>query len=258
MNEILELMATAEAGNDKAMFALACLYYEGGQEVPKNHQMMLKWMEKAAEAGNNDAMYGLALLYADGQGVPKNHHMSLKWMEKAAEAGNDEAMERFGRLLFFCTDMEITDANIVRGRTMLKKAAEAGNKKAIRLLEEIAEKERTYGTINASVWKDAEKSNGDSSSGGGNGGGCYIATAVYGSYDCPQVWTLRRFRDNTLAENWYGRAFIRAYYAISPIFVKWFGKTKWFKNLWKSTLDRMVEKLNESGVEDTPYDDRTW
>ena len=41
--------------------------------------------------------------------------------------------------------------------------------------------------------------------------GCYVATAVYGSYDCPQVWTLRRFRDHTLAASWYGRAFIRAY-----------------------------------------------
>ena len=86
--------------------------------------------------------------------------------------------------------------------------------------------------------------------------GCYVATAVYGSYDCPQVWTLRRFRDNTLAKTWYGRAFIRVYYAISPTLVKWFGKTEWFKNLWKPTLDRMVENLNESGVEDTPYDDR--
>ena len=46
--------------------------------------------------------------------------------------------------------------------------------------------------------------------------GCYVATAVYGSYDCPQVWTLRRYRDYTLAETWYGRAFIRTYYAISP------------------------------------------
>ena len=91
-----------------------------------------------------------------------------------------------------------------------------------------------------------------------NTGGCYVATAVYGSYDCPEVWTLRRFRDNTLAETWYGRAFIRVYYAISPTLVKWFGKTEWFKNLWKPTLDRMVENLNESGVEDTPYDDRAW
>ena len=30
---------------------------------------------------------------------------------------------------------------------------------------------------------------------GSSGGGCYVATAVYGSYDCPQVWTLRRYRE---------------------------------------------------------------
>ncbi len=93
---------------------------------------------------------------------------------------------------------------------------------------------------------------------GVGGGGCYVATAVYGSYDCPQVWTLRRFRDYTLAETWYGRAFIHTYYAVSPTLVKWFGNTNWFKNMWKPTLDRMVEKLNEKGVEDTPYDDRNW
>lgn len=89
-------------------------------------------------------------------------------------------------------------------------------------------------------------------------GGCYVATAVYGSYDCPQVWTLRRFRDNTLAATWYGRAFIRTYYAISPTLVKWFGNTNWFKKLWKGKLDRMVSDLNKKGVENTPYDDKTW
>lgn len=83
-------------------------------------------------------------------------------------------------------------------------------------------------------------------------------TLAYGSYDCPQVWTLRRFRDNILAKTWYGRAFIRTYYTVSPTLVKWFGKTEWFKNLWKPTLDRMIEKLNGTGVEDTPYDDRVW
>ena len=88
--------------------------------------------------------------------------------------------------------------------------------------------------------------------------GCYVATAVYGSYDCPEVWTLRRYRDNTLAITWYGRAFIKIYYAISPTLVKWFGNTNWFKNMWKPTLDRMVEKLNNNGVEDTPYYDKQW
>lgn len=63
--------------------------------------------------------------------------------------------------------------------------------------------------------------------------GCYIATAVYGSYDCPQVWTLRRFRDHTLAASWYGRTFLHAYYAVSPTLVKWFGRTAWFQKLWR-------------------------
>lgn len=89
-------------------------------------------------------------------------------------------------------------------------------------------------------------------------GGCYVATAVYGSYDCPQVWTLRRYRDYTLAETWCGRAFIRTYYAISPTLVKWFGHTNWFKNMWKGKLDRMVANLNAEGVEDTPYEDKNW
>lgn len=93
---------------------------------------------------------------------------------------------------------------------------------------------------------------------GSSSSGCYVATAVYGSYDCPQVWTLRRYRDNTLAKTWYGRAFIRTYYAISPTLVKWFGHTVWFKKLWKGKLDRMVNNLNKEGVKDTPYQDKSW
>ena len=89
-------------------------------------------------------------------------------------------------------------------------------------------------------------------------GGCYVATCVYGSYDCPEVWTLRRYRDYKLAKTWYGRAFIRTYYAISPTLVKWFGNTNWFKKLWKGKLDRMVAKLQSRGVEDTPYEDKEW
>ena len=95
---------------------------------------------------------------------------------------------------------------------------------------------------------------------GSNGGkqGCYVATALYGSYDCPEVWTLRRFRDNTLAETWHGRLFIRAYYAISPALVKGFGNAGWFRKMWKGKLDRMVAKLQADGVASTPYEDKNW
>lgn len=87
---------------------------------------------------------------------------------------------------------------------------------------------------------------------------CYVATAIYGSYDCPQVWTLRRYRDDTLAKTWYGRAFVRTYYAVSPTLVKWFGETAWFKKLWRGKLDNMVKRLNAEGYENTPYRDKNW
>lgn len=98
-----------------------------------------------------------------------------------------------------------------------------------------------------------------SPSAGGTGAeknGCYIATCVYGSYDCPEVWTLRRFRDYTLEETWYGRLFIKCYYAISPTIVKWFGNADWFKTFWKKKLDKMVSDLNSKGIEDTSYTDK--
>ena len=89
-----------------------------------------------------------------------------------------------------------------------------------------------------------------------DGEGCYIATCVYGSYDCPQVWTLRRFRDHTLKRTAAGRVFVRCYYALSPTLVRWFGETTTFRTFWRKVLDRMVGRLNENGVADTRYEGR--
>ena len=108
--------------------------------------------------------------------------------------------------------------------------------------------------LNPDDYKKKSRSNSSSS----GSGGCYVATAVYGSYDCPQVWTLRRYRDDTLSSTWYGREFIRAYYAVSPHLVIWFGKESWFHALCKPALDRKVRKLNVQGVEDTPYEDKAF
>lgn len=88
--------------------------------------------------------------------------------------------------------------------------------------------------------------------------GCYIATAVYGSYDCPEVWTLRRFRDFCLGASWYGRLFIKMYYFMSPTIVKYFGKTKIFQTFWRKRLDNFVKKLNNQGVSSDPYADKNW
>ncbi|MBQ8612250.1 MAG: hypothetical protein IJ412_11170 [Oscillospiraceae bacterium] len=86
--------------------------------------------------------------------------------------------------------------------------------------------------------------------------GCYIATAVYGSYDCPEVWTLRRFRDEILKNSIWGRIFIRFYYMVSPKLVEHFGKRDWFHCFWRRNLDRFVAYLKTEGFSDAAYIDK--
>lgn len=52
--------------------------------------------------------------------------------------------------------------------------------------------------------------------GGGSGGGCFIATAAFGSPINPYVKTLRDFRDTFLLTNAGGRKFVDFYYRVSP------------------------------------------
>jgi len=50
---------------------------------------------------------------------------------------------------------------------------------------------------------------------------CFIATAVYGSCDHPDVVSLRQFRDETLQKHVWGRQFITWYYQNGPAYAEW-------------------------------------
>lgn len=65
--------------------------------------------------------------------------------------------------------------------------------------------------------------------------GCFIATAVYGSYDHPQVLQLRRFRDDCLKQSHWGRGFIRVYYYFSPALAR--------KLHYNSLFARMIRRF---------------
>lgn len=74
--------------------------------------------------------------------------------------------------------------------------------------------------------------------------GCYIATAVYGDYNAPEVLVLREYRDNILKRSWLGRTFIKIYYTLSPSIAK---RLKYATSLnrWvRQILDKFVEYLS--------------
>jgi len=77
-----------------------------------------------------------------------------------------------------------------------------------------------------------------------SGGGCYVATACYGSYDHPDVMVLRRFRDDVLWPTAYGRWFIKIYYKVSPHMAKRLVHIRWLSSfIRKWFLEPLVMKL---------------
>ncbi len=71
-------------------------------------------------------------------------------------------------------------------------------------------------------------------------GGCYIATAVYGSYDHPSVLALRDFRDRRLETSFTGRCLIRAYYKISPPLARRLKEKTAVNTILRKLLDQLV------------------
>lgn len=74
-------------------------------------------------------------------------------------------------------------------------------------------------------------------------GGCYVATAVYGSYDAPPVLVLRRFRDERLERSRRGRALVRVYYKVSPPLATRLRSATTMNRAVRAVLDRVVRYL---------------
>ena len=75
------------------------------------------------------------------------------------------------------------------------------------------------------------------------GGGCYIATMAYGSYDHPQVLELRRFRDEVLNKTVGGKLFIKAYYFVSPKLVSVLKNQKTINLFIRKALNQFIKNI---------------
>ena len=68
------------------------------------------------------------------------------------------------------------------------------------------------------------------------GGGCFIATAVYGCTYAKEVTVLREFRDECLLKYKLGNAFVKMYYRLSPPIANQISKRKYAKILTKTLV----------------------
>jgi hypothetical protein len=73
--------------------------------------------------------------------------------------------------------------------------------------------------------------------------GCYIATAIYGSYECAEVIKLREYRDEYLSKNFLGRLFILFYYTVSPLFLRIMPRQERFVSFFRKIFDFIVNGL---------------
>ena len=73
-------------------------------------------------------------------------------------------------------------------------------------------------------------------------GWCFIASAVYGSADAPEVVALRHFRDNSLRRLWLGRVFIKAYYNLSPPAARFIARHPRVSSQVRKLLDAWVRR----------------
>lgn len=266
------LQIACDYGDEDAPFQLADMYY-WGKVVPTDYYKAVHYLTIGYERGNMDCVPYLAYCYADGQGgVVKNVDKALALLlpyEKEHRSQADKTGGLYRLALDFIGVAYDELGDVQKAFYYAEQAAQLGsqssqynvavyyyNGQGVSVDKEKAlywaQQAVAQGYDCAQEIVDTIQQERNSS----KSGGCYVATCVYGSYDCPEVWTLRRYRDDVLATTWSGKSFIKLYYAVSPMLVEWFGDTRWFQTICKSKLDKMIERLQANGVQDTHYEDK--
>lgn len=81
--EDLAFVLRADAGDAEAQNDIGQLFSIAGK-----YEAALYWLQQAAQQGNPDAMQWLGRCYLSGEGVPKDENLGIMWIAKAASNGH--------------------------------------------------------------------------------------------------------------------------------------------------------------------------
>jgi tetratricopeptide (TPR) repeat protein len=78
-------------------------------------------------------------------------------------------------------------------------------------------------------------------------GGCFIATAAFGSELAPEVCLLREFRDNVLLASAPGQVLVRNYYRLSPPIANAISRSSLLKSVVRQFIRPLIFLLRKRG-----------
>ena len=236
----------ADAGDPVAAGLIGVRLFLG--EYGKNREAeAIPYLLTASNAGTNGSAPQLLLgrAYDFGLGCRENKGLAESYYRTAALKNDAQAQYYLSKLLYEKDDtyesIHWACCSHLNGK---KDATDVLNQYI-----DVSEKyrgviERNIESIkrNGIEYVPSKTASGNSSS---ETGGCYIASAVYGSYDAPEVMVLRRFRDESLLTNWWGRIFVRVYYALSPSIAEKLKDEKKMNTIVRKQLDKFVVYLGK-------------
>ena len=95
------MLLRADAGDAEAQADMGALFYVAGA-----HKAALYWLNEAAAQGSAEAMQWLGTAYASGGGggsiIPKDANLAIMWLAKAAALGHPIARQQMERLRAGC------------------------------------------------------------------------------------------------------------------------------------------------------------
>lgn len=92
--EDIAFVLRADAGDAEAQNDIGQLFSIAGK-----YEAALYWLQQAAQQGHPDAMQWLGRCYLSGEGVPKDDNLGIMWIAKAASNGHEIAKSQMNAML---------------------------------------------------------------------------------------------------------------------------------------------------------------